>query len=211
MKKTLIPLILIATLALGIFLLSSCGGADQETRDQVRIQAAVAATLANIPTQTPYPTQQMVIPPTPVPLDGLFCEYGFCIGHPADLYMVDALILRNAAAPSTRAQGILFAYNPGLFMQVIWSISGPSYDYGVSQKLILEETDQPTGSMDILLIRNLNVYYQPIGPTASDILPHGAVASWQCGGRDFAWKVYTPEEGMAAGLLQESLARFRCE
>jgi hypothetical protein len=211
MKKTLIPLILIATFALGLFLLSSCGGADQETRDQARIQAAVAATLANIPTQTPYPTQQMVIPPTPVPLDGLFCEYGFCIGHPADLYMVDALILRNAAAPSTRAQGILFAYNPGLFMQVIWSISGPSYDYGVSQKLILEETDQPTGSMDILLIRNLNVYYQPIGPTASDILPHGAVASWQCGGRDFAWKVYTPEEGMAAGLLQESLARFRCE
>jgi len=211
MKKLLLPLSLLAVLALGLFLLSSCGGASQEAQEQARIQAAVAATLANIPTQTPYPTQQIIIQPTPMPLDGLFCEYGFCIGHPADLYMVDALILRNAAAPSTRSQGILFAFNPGLFMQVIWSISGPSYDYGISHKLILEETDQRIGSMDIMLFRNLNVYYQPIGPTASDILPHGAVASWQCGGRDFAWKVYTPEDGMAPGLLQKSLERFRCE
>ncbi len=210
MKKILLPLLVIASLVLGIFLLSSCG-ADQEARDQVRIQAAVAATLANMPTQTPYPTQQIIIPPTPLPLNGLFCEYGFCIGHPSDLYMVDAQILRNAAAPSTRSQGILFAYNPGLFMQVIWSVSGPSYDYGVSQKLILEETDQISGDLEVLLIGRFNVYYQPIGPTASDLLPHGAVASWQCGGRDFAWKVYTPEEGLAAGLLQESLARFRCE
>jgi hypothetical protein len=211
MNKFYPNLTLLILLTLGLLLLASCGGADQETRDNARIQAAVAATLANIPTQTPYPTQQIVIPPTPMPLDGLFCEYGFCIGHPADLYMVDALILRNAAAPSTRSQGILFAFNPGLFMQVIWSISGPSYDYSISHKLILEETDQRTGNMEVMLFRNLNVYYQAIGPTASDILPYGAVASWQCGGRDFAWKVYTPEDGMAPGLLQKSLERFRCE
>lgn len=208
MKKILVPLIL--SLLLALFLLASCGG-NQEAQEQVRIQAAVAATLAKLPTQTPYPTQQIIIQPTPLPINGLFCEYGFCIGHPADLYLVDASILRNAAAPSTRAYGILFAFNPSLFMQVTWTISGPSYDYSASHRIILEETDQLTGSMDVILHRNLNVYYQALGPTASDLLPYGAVAAWQCGGRDFSWKVYTPQDNMGQGLLQQSLERFRCD
>ncbi|MDX9991032.1 MAG: hypothetical protein RBS68_03180 [Anaerolineales bacterium] len=208
MKKKLISLILLTTLTL--LLLVSCG-ANQEAQEQVRIQAAVAATLARLPSQTPYPTQQLILQPTPLPLDGLFCEYGFCIGHPSDLYLVDASILRNAATPSTRAYGILFAYNPSLFMQLTWTISGPSYDYSASQRIILEETDQLTGSMDVMLYRNLNVYYQPIGPTASDILPYGAVAVWQCGGRDFSWKVYATQDGIAPGMLQQSLERFYCE
>ena len=210
MKKFVIPLTLLLALLLALTLLASCGG-NQEAQEQVRIQAAVAATLARIPTQTPYPTQQIFIQPTPFALDGLFCEYGFCIGHPADLYMVDASILRNAATPSTSAYGILFAFNPSLFMQLTWTISGPSYDYSASQRIILEETDQLTGNMDVILYRDLNVYYQPIGPTASDLLPYGAVAVWQCGGRDFSWKVYTPQDNMAEGLMQQSLNRFRCE
>ena len=210
MKKFVIPLILLLSLLLALTLLASCG-ANQEAEEQVRIQAAVAATLAQLPTQTPYPTQQIFIQPTPLPLDGLFCEYGFCIGHPADLYFVDASILRNAATPSTSAYGILFAFNPGLFMQLTWTISGPSYDYSASQRIILEETDQLTGGMDVMLYKDLNVYYQPIGPTASDLLPYGAVAVWQCGGRDFSWKVYTPQDNMAEGLMQQSLDRFRCE
>lgn len=210
MKRFLIiPLALAATL-LALSLLPSCG-ADQEARDQVRIQAAVAATLAQMPTQTPAPTQEIIIQSTPLPLDGLFCEYGFCIGHPSDLYFVDASILRNPAAPSTRAYGILFAYNPGLFMQMTWNMSGTSYDYSVSHRIILEETDQVTGNLDVLLYGDLNVYYQSIGPTASDLLPFGGVAAWQCGGRDFSWKVYTPQDDMAAGLLRQALERFRCE
>ena len=208
MKKKLISLILLITLTL--FLLVSCG-ANQEAQEQVRIQTAVAATLAKLPSQTPYATQQLIIQPTRLALDGLFCEYGFCIGHPADLYLVDASILRNAATPSTHAYGILFAFNPSLFMQLTWTISGPSYDYSASQRIILEETDQLTGNMDVILYRNLNVYYQPIGPTASDILPHGAVAVWQCGGRDFSWKVYATQDGIAQGMLQQSLDRFYCE
>ncbi len=210
MKKYLIPLALFFALTLATTLLASCG-ANQEAQEQVRIQAAVAATLAKLPTQTAYPTQQVFIQPTPLPLDGLFCEYGFCIGHPADLYLVDASILRNAATPSTRAYGILFGFNPSLFMQMTWTISGPSYDYSVSQRMIMEETDQLTGSLDVMLYKELNVYYQPLGPTASDLLPYGAVATWQCGGRDFSWKVYTPQDGMAEGLMQQSLDRFRCE
>lgn len=190
-------------------MLTSCS--SQESQEQAHIQAAVAATLSNIPTQTPYPLPTSYTPPTPVTLNGTFCEYGFCIGHPADLYLVDAAIMNTPASPSTYAYGILFAFNPSIFMQVTWTASGPSFDYNVVQGFILEETDSLTGALDVILYKDLNIYYQPIGPTASDLLPHGAIASWQCGSRDFAWKVYTPQDGMAQGLLQQSLERFRCE
>jgi hypothetical protein len=203
MKKLIVPLILL------FGLLAACGG--QEAQEQARIQAAVAATLSHIPTQTPYPQPTAFFPPTPIALDGTFCEYGFCIGHPADLYLVDATILNNPASPSNFAYGILFAFNPGLFIQVTWTTSGPSFDHSLVQGFILEEKDALTGALDVMLYKNLNIYYQPIGPTASDLLPYGAIAAWQCGGRDFAWKVYTPQDGMAQNLLQQALERFRCE
>ena len=72
--------------ALAIFslLLASCGG--PETPDpQAQIDAAVAATIFSIPTYTPYPVPTPVPIPTKFALAGLFCEYGFCIGHPTDM------------------------------------------------------------------------------------------------------------------------------
>lgn len=200
-----LPLALI--LALTGFWVSNRADANQET---ARIQAAVAATLAQISSPTPEPTSAEP-PPTPLALEGIFCEYGFCIGHPAEIYLVDASTIRNPAAPSTRAYGILFGFSPSLFLQTVWTTSGPAFDYAVTQRYILEEKDALLGGVDVQLVRNLNVYTQAIGPTASDILPFGAVAVWQCGGRDFAWKVYTPQDGMAAALLAQALQRFRCE
>jgi hypothetical protein len=201
-----------AILALGLLTiggLASCAG--QEAGEQARIEAAVAATVANIPTQTPYPSPTISIPPTPVSLDGTFCEYGFCIGHPAEIYLTDAAILRNPAAPSAQTYGILYGFSGSLFMQVVWKTSGPGFDYGEMQKLILEEKDSLSGGLDVQLVGNWNVYYQDLNPTTSDLLPYGGVAAWQCGGRDFAWKAYTRQDGIAPGLLKQSLERFRCQ
>jgi hypothetical protein len=64
--------------------------------------------------------------------------------------------------------------------------------------------------MDAQLLGKLNVYYQPI-TTVSSSLPFGGIASWQCGGRDFAWKVYTPQNGMAPALLKQAIEKFRCQ
>ncbi len=208
MKKIAITLLLLLLVSLAV--LAACGQPDT-TSDNARISAAVVGTLNAIPSQTPYPSPTFSIPPTPESLDGLFCEYSFCIGHPAEVNFVDASTIRNPATPSTRAYGILFAFNANLFIQVVWTGAGGEFDYATVMRYILEEKDIPAGNQDVILVRDLNVFFQPIGPTAADLLPYGAVAAWRCGDRDFAWKAYTPNEGMARALLEQSLARFRCK
>ena len=177
---------------------------------QAQIEAAVAATLAAIPTATPYPLPTDVPTSTPYPLDGVFCEYGFCIGHPADVYLIDDGARRNPPIASASTNGVLFGYNPSLFVQLAWRMSDPNFDAQSAMRLVLEEGESTLGSLDVQLFRNLNIYYQPIS-TLMKVLPFGAVAAWQCGGRDFMWKVYAPQDGMAQGLLQQALERFRCE
>jgi hypothetical protein len=71
--------------------------------------------------------------------------------------------------------------------------------------------DTPNGSFNLKLINGVNVLIQPIQSTASPLLPYGIIAGWVCGDRAFAWKVYTPQDGAAEGLLQDTLNRFRCE
>ena len=81
-------------------------------------------------------------------------------------------------------------------MQVIWKISDPNFDPQTAMKQILEELQTFEGSLDVLLIGDMNVFYQPT-TTITTVLPYGGAAAWQCGGRDFVWKVYTPQDGMA--------------
>lgn len=204
MPKTFSPLLLGL-----IFLATSCTSTptrqpDPEPIAEFEIYATMTA-MASPVISTPIPH------PTEMPIDGLFCEYGFCIGHPAEIYLIDASTIRNPATPSTRAYGILIAFSPSIFNQVAWTISGPTFDYGAAQGYVREEKDQLVGNMQVKLVRELNVYYQALHPTSSDKLPYGAIATWQCGDRDFAWKIYTPQENMAPGLLEQALSRFRCK
>jgi len=189
-------------------LLAAC--APQQPDPQAQIEAAVAATLSSIPSATPYPTPSPVPSLTPFPLDGLFCEYGFCIGHPADIYLIDEGSTHTPPVASAATNGILFGYNLSLFMQLVWRVSDPNYDPQTAMKVVMEENQTFQGNLDAKLIGDLNVYYQPT-TTVTAALPFGAVATWQCGGRDFIWKVYTPQDGMAPGLLQQALQRFRCQ
>ncbi len=205
--------IVLVLLAAGIFLmagitLASCG--PQQPDPQAQINAAVAATLSSIPTYTPYPLPSPFPSPMPISLDGMFCEYGFCIGHPADIYLIDEGATHNPPNPGTSTNGVLFGFNQSLFMQVAWRVSDPNFDPQSSMKLMMEESQTFQGSLDALLIGNLNVFYQQT-TTVTEKLPFGGVATWQCGGRDFIWKVYTPQDGMAQGLLKQALERFRCE
>jgi hypothetical protein len=55
------------------------------------------------------------------------------------------------------------------------------------------------------------VIYVPIATIISPNLPFGGAASWVCGDRVFAWKVYTPDSAQAESLFQEAIGRFRCE
>lgn len=191
-------------------ILASCNTSPTPSPD-AQIRAAVAATLASIPTPSPFPTPTLAPSPTPFSLEGVFCEYGFCIGHPQGFYLMDQGATRQPPIPNAYGYGILFGYSQTLFTQIAWTTSGPSFDPQLTMRYILEEKDSMQGSLDAQLLGKLNVYYQPISTTVSTSLPFGGIASWQCGGRDFAWKVYTPQDGMAPALLKQAIERFRCQ
>lgn len=195
-----------------IFLLIASACAPKQTPDpNAQIRQAVAATLAAIPTSTPYPQPTSYPSPTEMTLAGLFCEYQFCIGHPPDIAFFDVTAQRNPAAPSNYSQGILAAFNANLFVQLLWQHAPGTADPKFLLDLILEpEVDTRVGNMDVKLIRNMNVLYTPITSTATNVLPYGGAAAWTCGERVFAWKTYTIQDGQAAMLFEEAIGRFRC-
>jgi len=196
-------------LMIALLALTSCAKAPTVS-PEAQIQAAVAATLASIPKATPYPIPTTAPTVTPYSLEGVFCEYGFCIGHPQDFYLIDQGATKQPPIANTYGYGILFGYSQSLFIQVAWTTSGPNFDPQLTMKYILEEKETLQGSLDAKLLGKLNVYYQPI-TTISSALPFGGMAAWQCGGRDFAWKIYTPQDGMAPALLKQAIDRFRCQ
>lgn len=177
----------------------------------IQINDAVATTLASIPTSAPSPIPTPFPSPTAFDLRGLFCEYQFCVGHPIDMAFFDVGAQQNTGSPSTYTQGILASYNANLFIQMIWQLSPGTADPQFLLDLVLDEgIDTRVGSLEVKLIRDMNVVYTPITNTATPVLPFGGAAAWTCGERVFAWKVYTPDEASPAGLFESALARFNC-
>ena len=206
-KKTIAVLSSIATLLL---LLSACAPKQLPDPDS-QIRQAVAATVAAIPTYTPYPQPTSFPSPTPMTLAGLFCEYQFCIGHPPDIAFFDVSAQQNPASPSSYGQGLMAAFNANLFIEILWQHAPGTADPKFLLDLIMEdEVDTRVGNMDVKLIRGMNVLYTPITSTASGVLPFGGAGAWTCGERVFAWKAYTPQDGQAVALFDEAIRRFRC-
>ena len=182
---------------------------------QEQIRQIVAATLSAIPrsTASPPPTPVPISTATPVDLAGLFCEYQFCIGHPADMAFYDvSAVTSNQAAPSTYQTGLMASYSGNLLIQLMWQFAPGTSDPRFLLDLILEDgIDTGVGTPEVTLVRDMNVVYTPITTTASAVLPFGAAAAWTCGDRVFAWKAYTPDEASAASLFDTALSRFTCK
>ncbi|HUH98429.1 MAG TPA: hypothetical protein VLZ89_13775 [Anaerolineales bacterium] len=177
----------------------------------MQIQLAVAQTIAALPTYTPYPTPRLPPTATAPNLDGLFCEYQFCIGHPLSIAFFDLDAQRNPLAPSSITQGMLAAYDPSLLIQVIWQEAGAASDASFMLDTIMDsKVDSRSGDLKAFQLGDLNVDYVLIATTATSALPHGGAAAWMCGGRAFAWKAYTPQAELATSLLNEALEKFRC-
>lgn len=182
---------------------------------EAQIRQIVAATLAAIPrtTASPPPTAIPIPTATSFDLAGLFCEYQFCIGHPADMALYDvSAVNSNQANPSTYQTGLMASYSGNLLIQVIWQFSPGTSDPRFLLDLILEDgLDTPAANPEVKLIRDMNVVYAPITTTATTVLPFGGAAAWTCGDRVFAWKAYTPDEASATSLFDTALARFVCK
>ncbi len=198
-------------IALLLLMLTSCSLPKKSETPSIPIQDAVATTLASLSTITPASIPTFLPTSTPFDLRGLFCEYQFCIGHPLDMAFYDVSAQQNAGTPSTYSQGLLAAYNANLFIQVMWQIAPGAADPQFLLDLIMDPgLDTRVGSLEVKLIRDMNVMYTPMTTTATPILPFGGAAAWTCGDRVFAWKAYTPDDASAPGLYEEALARFNC-
>ena len=200
------------TFSLILFLLASCSPKTPAPDPNTQIRQAVAATLAAIPTvapaiaPTPYPT------PTAFSLAGFYCEYQFCIGHPTGMAFYDHHASLDQLNPSNYNNGFLVAYQlPDMLINLIWLQAPDTADPKFLLDTMLDDQlDAMTGSMDIKLVRGMNVIYTPIITTVSPILPFGGVGAWTCGDRVFAWKVYTPQAETTGPLFEEALSRFTC-
>jgi hypothetical protein len=177
----------------------------------IQIQVAVMSTLAAISTPTSQPIPTLYPTPTAFSLEGLFCEYQFCVGHPSELAFYDVSAQQNPTSPSTYSQGLLAAFNGNLFIQMIWQLAPGAADPQFLLDLILEDgLDTRFGNLDVKLIRDMNVVYTPITSSATPLLPSGAAAAWTCGDRVFAWKVYSPQPDNTQALFDMAMERFRC-
>jgi len=195
-------------LPMAAFLVSmSACGPKADPNSQIR--TAVEQTVAAIPTFTPYPPAPAA--PTPLTLQGLFCEYQFCIGHPVEMAFFDVSAQRDPSAPSSASQGILAAYNSKLFIQLLWQEAPGVSDPQFMLDLIVDDrVDTRSSGVVPVLVGPLNVFYVPITSTATPVLPYGGAAAWTCGGRAFAWKTYTPQPDLARSLVEDATRRFRC-
>ena len=204
MRKIILPLLLLA------FLLGACKP-KTSLSPEAQISIAVSGTLTALPqpiilpTYTPYPT----LAPQVLELQGLFCEYKFCIGHPQDSAFFDA---RQAENPSAYSEGMLASYRPDLFTLVVWQLNRGTDDPQFMLDLVMEDgLDERRGTLDVNLLGNLTTFYSAISSNAAEKLHVGGAAAWMCGDRAFGWKVYTASEEIAQQLFQEAMSKFRCE
>lgn len=174
------------------------------------VGTSVAAALTAIPPQptyTPYPTYTP--PPTP-DLRGLFCEYEFCIGHPVGVPFFDLEVVNDFQTNrSSYEQGILIGFSEAVYLFFSWSRLYGSYDPNVMLTVVLLG-DPPQETRLTVNLGGRPVTYVSLAATASTLLPEGLAAAWQCGDRQFGWKVYAGQEAQALDLLHQALERFRC-
>jgi hypothetical protein len=197
-------------LCLVVFIVTACS--FPRANPNAEIQQAVLATLVAMPTPTTPPLPSLIPSPTPFDLAGLFCEYQFCIGHPIDMAFYDVSAQQNLGTPSSYSQGLIAAFNATIFIQMVWQSSPGAVDPQFMLDLILDPgLDTRIGTLEVKLVRDMNVIYTPITSTTSPLLPFGGAAAWICGDRAFAWKVYTPDEQSPPTVFENSFNRFICK
>jgi hypothetical protein len=194
-------------LVLIILIISACA---PKPDPNIQIQVAVLSTLTALPAATSAPIPTPYPTPTQFNLAGLFCEYQFCIGHPVDMALFDVNAQSGATSSSNYSQGLLAAFSENLFIQVMWQLASGSTDPQFMLDLILDDVDTRTGTLDVKLIRDMNVVFTPITTTATTVLPFGGAGAWICGERAFAWKVYSSQAENAQSLFDAALDRFQC-
>jgi hypothetical protein len=193
-------------LAAVIGICTACGPAAAAPPSEV---VASPAAISPLPTYTPYPT--LTYYPTPN-LAGLFCEYEFCIGHPADVVLFDLEVVNQVVTNhSSYAQGNLLGFNGFFYVFIVWTQLAGEFDPAVMIDFTLRG-DRTHGTVFSESMGGRTVSYALLASTASPaVLPYGLAAAWQCGDRVFGWKVYVSQDGQGQAYLHQALERFACK
>ena len=194
-----------------IIALSACKPAHTVAPSVDMVGTSVSAALTAIPPRpasTPYPTYTLY--PTP-DLSGLFCEYQFCISHPPDMPFFDLEVANQVFTDhSSYAQGNLIGFNQQIYIFVVWSQLTGEFDPNGMMPLVLIG-DQTDGVLLTEDIQGRPVSYSLLTSTPSpDMLPNGLAAVWQCGDREFGWKIYTTQDGQGNDFLRQAMSQFTC-
>lgn len=192
MKRWLTP-ILFGVLAV---MLAACGGASK---------AQPAPTYTPYPTYTPFPEQKPVI----TDIDDLYCDFSFCIGHPAGAYLTDV------DAPDEWSEyeiGVLIGVNAsGSWMGLDWEKIGKSEWQLEEQALdIANSLGEAQGDVRMETVGNFDVALVSSVDDEDEDLPYGSNAAWHCGDRGFRASVFAKNESLPEVLLLEAIARFTC-
>jgi len=162
-------------------------------------------TFTPYPTHTPYPSQVLDI-------SNLFCEYDFCIGHPATLYLTDPSGIDQVDEWNTYGFGILVGVN-GTLMMLEWDASTEAeWDAQFEIEDMLSNEDVIRGDATEEMIGDFKVTYAEYEyMDLSRLRPYGVVAAWFCSNRGFVLDISTQREGIATDLVKQSIERFTCQ
>ena len=209
-------------------ILMGCGPNEEEIANQV--SESVELTVEAIPTTTPYTTQTAQPSATPYPtltplpsatpyptstsfptpdLANLFCEYGFCIGHPADAYLVDV------DAPedwSTFSEGSVFGIEGDTVIGVFWETkTEEAWDIESEVLDLIDEDEEIQGELVQETIGNIFVAYAIFHSQDPSVnRPYRLGASWHCGNRGFVLIFLSNRDDVVFDFMQSSLEKFSC-
>jgi hypothetical protein len=174
------------------------------------------------PTQTPNPTYTVLptsttIPTyTPFPIANLYCNYGFCISMPPDIYF----ITDNPERKNDENSGGLLAANSSISQEVWWKRQ-LEYDWNAEQAIqsmldkmaeAEEEPIQPKmDEIQTMKIGELEVTYQSGKDTNQKERPYLVLSTWYCGQHTFTSAIWADEDTAALDLLRQALGQFRCD
>lgn len=218
-----------------IIILAGCGQSEEEIA--THIAASAEETVAALPTATPYPTSTPyptftpfpdlptatpypTLTPYPTPtaistnLEGLYCNFDFCIGYPQDPI---AAIPDYARSFIDEIVGDLNTFEEGGY-------SWLTNDVLIFMNWYVQRTDSPKEHVENALddpdytdvgvvteatINNLEVAYAPYQATDSTV-PYRLFTVWRCGDRLFSYSIRSEEDVDLMPLLEKALNRFTC-
>ena len=220
-----------------VIILVGCGPSEEEIAAQVA--SSVIETVEAVPTVTPYPTLTPFPEPTPYPtftplptstpfptftplptstpvttdLDGLYCNFGFCVGYPQEPnvaipnYATDFLDEIVGELNTVEEGGYVWLTDDVLVFLHWYVRSGSPKDRVENALDDPDYTD--VGEVIETTINDIEVAYAPYQAVES-VVPYRLFSVWRCGDRLFYYSIRSEEDIDLTPVLESAISSFVC-